>query len=73
MARAPVSKTDCFANNFKAHSEKLSFSTSHSINRLASNSECPALSRLCTRAKQRARTMSPPPGNRSCGFPGFSD
>jgi hypothetical protein len=43
MARAPVSKTDCFANNFKAHSEKLSFSISHGINRFASNSECPCV------------------------------
>jgi hypothetical protein len=36
MARAPVSKTDCFPNNFKAHSEKYLFFAVRGINRLAS-------------------------------------
>jgi hypothetical protein len=39
MARAPVSKSDWFASNFKAHSEKIAAFTFNGINRLASVSE----------------------------------
>ena len=39
MARAPVSKTDWFASNFKAYSEKIAAFTFNGINRLASVSE----------------------------------
>jgi hypothetical protein len=41
MARAPVSKSDWFASNFKAHSEKIAAFTFNSINRLVLVSEGP--------------------------------